>query len=214
MTSTSGDAKTFPAASQASVIGVEAEKQSMMGPFMSSVRHTISCLVPEKCWGTRTNIFGINPSFFLFAIGELPGFDKRFLRGSFFASRVASGVGDGALAFFDLLFALEAECIYHCVVGGERGVSVAVVVSSELRESRHGGRVTGPGSGPIALSGEIRGVEIFGVLCDIQGQQYLYLGKQPRTSKMNYGIADPVTVSLEALESGALFLQQPLGPES
>lgn len=69
----------------------------------------------------------------------------------------------------------------------------------------------GPGFGPIAVSGEFRGV---GVLCDIQGQQYLYLGKLPRTSKMSYGIADPVTVSLEALESGALFLGQPLEPES
>lgn len=35
--SVSGDAKILPAASQASVIGVEAEKQSIIGPFMSSV---------------------------------------------------------------------------------------------------------------------------------------------------------------------------------
>lgn len=87
-------------------------------------------------------------------------------------------------------------------------------MSSELRESRHGGRVIGLGSGPISLSGEIRGVKIPEVLSDTQSQQYLHLGKQPHAPKMSYTIADPVTVSLEALESGALFLQQPLESES
>lgn len=122
----------------------------MMGPFMSSVHSGARLQSPFRArerGGERphTNILGINPSFFLFAVGELPGFDEHFLRGPFFAGRVVRGVfvsgGSGALALLNFLFAFEAECLHHCVVCRSVSRSVAVVV----RELRAGARHTAAG---------------------------------------------------------------------